>query len=239
MLLTRLFLTLCFAIFLSSSVHAATVTAKSSKRRLVKIDEGAAAGFIKGAKVCIWNDAGKKVACGTVRRAKDNFAYLRVKSKKRLKRIKKGMEVKLYKAPGSDPTESIASKKNGGTDHRYNVKLGYVFTALTPSTYNKLTYSPVSGSTAQDSLWKSEGAASSSLFGFALDGEMGVGESMAVAFGLRYRLNRDFLAQSDYNDVKTQYVDIKQTGSAIGLYSDFTFLDLDIGTTFFGALVQG
>ncbi len=74
-------------IFFSSEVQAA-ITKLLNKRRVVVIDDSDVS---KGDKVCFYSASGRKRACGKVVKVKEDKSYVRVKSKKRFRRLKKGM----------------------------------------------------------------------------------------------------------------------------------------------------
>src|SRR5690606_11184165 len=94
-----------------------------------------------------------------------------------------------------------SSTQKSNDSHRTNVKIGYLFTAVSPTTYNNVLYDAPDSTTQTglDSLWKKDAAISSSIIGFYGEGEFAVGNTYAVAIGLRYVSNSATNAVSDYN----------------------------------------
>ena len=232
----------CFAT-LSAPALGQKVVGKNKKRKVIRISGGKAKGFIKGARVCFFGKKGKKVACGKVVRAGGKASFAKV-SPKRFRRVRKGMTAKLQGAAGqaegalADATDSVTQgSTSGAPSHLTNFKLGYIISFLSPATYEKLTYSPPAADASEGSvgsLWKADSTSSLSIFGFIAEGDFGIGDSMAASFGLRFRYYRDFIAQSDYSATeKNLYVETEQTASAMGFYTDFTFLNIGTSGTFF------
>jgi len=234
-----MYLRLILLIFITAPCFGASVTKKLNKRRIVKIDEGADSGFTKGVRVCFYTANGRRAACGKVVKSKETLSYVRISKTKFFKRIKTGFEARLYqKSSNTGATNEVA----GGGAHRNNVKIGYLFTAMSPTTYNNVLYdAPASTSaTGLDSLWKKDIAVSGSLIGFYGEGEFAVGDTFAVAIGLRYVSNSATNAVSDYNlSVSSKFVESSQTGTALGFYSDFTFLDIAMTPSFFWRMSSG
>ncbi len=233
-MLTYLRLILIF--FISGSSYGASVVKKISKSKVVKLDEGSAAGFDKGARVCVYSDSGKRAACGKVVKTAEDKSYVRISRKRSFRRVKVGMEARLYKKNRtSKQTDSTAK------EHRNNIKFGYLFTAMSPTSYNNVLYNaPTNSTQSLDSLWKKDAAVSSSVIGAFGEGEFAVGQSYAVAIGLRYIINSATNAVSDYNiSEPTKFVESTQSGSAIGFYTDFTFLDVSFTPSFFWRLSSG
>ena len=82
-------------LFLTKLGVAATVTSINTAKKIIKIDEGVAGGFDKGAKVCFLNEANKKVGCARVGKSTPTYALIKIKSDKLLGKIQKGMAVEL------------------------------------------------------------------------------------------------------------------------------------------------
>lgn len=235
---------IALAVLVSSNlVNAAQVTQVLKKRSAVRIDEGTSSGMARGNTICFFNQSGKKIACGKIRRANANSAIVGI-SKTRIQRIRKGFEATVS---GGKKTKGSSGKQivtlDIGLDHRTNIKGGYIFSVLTPSKYNKLTYNAPKDQTEKvDSLWTQESTSSNSPIGFFAEGEFGIGERMALSIGLRYRYFRDFVPISDYNKEVTQrsrFAEVEQKASALGLYSDFTFLDIPFSPSFFFRMSSG
>ena len=73
---------------------AAEVTKVNVSRGHVYIDAGKEAGFIMGADVCFYSDAGATIACGTVRQTSAARATVKVKNRE-AKLITRGMTATL------------------------------------------------------------------------------------------------------------------------------------------------
>ena len=257
MFLCKLILSLTAVFFVNQIALAAKVRAISKKRSMVKVNAGVNKGYFKGAKVCIYRKK-KKVACGKVIKVKPTSSFVKV-SKKRLKRIKKGMRVRLRSKARRKATEMVEegigkgkeamAQSSSGTDHRTNLKLNYFATILAPAVYEKITYAAPEIDTATnqevtsvDTLWQwqSDSTASLSILGFGAESEFGIGKSMAISVGLRLRFYRDFISPADYNKtVPEQFVETEISAQAFGLYSDFTFLDIAMSESLFWRLSSG
>lgn len=239
----------CIILFIAiliptKAVEAAKVKAINKKKGLIKIDEGKLNGFIKKAKVCVFNKKGKKIACGRVRKANKKSAYVKI-SKKRIKRVKKGYDVRLKTPKIPTIAGEDAAIIAAISDHRTNIKLAWLVSVLTPAVYNKLTYLPpyeknesdvYTIQSSADSIWKNEDSSSLSILGFVLESEFSVGDSAAMSVGLRYRAYRPFVAQADYipkTENLDQFIETEQEATAIGFYADYTYLDIALGDAIF------
>ncbi len=154
-------------------------------------------------------------------------------------------------ALASDKT-SASFKESGpstGSKGRSDIKLGYIVTPIAPSSYSKLTYLPpfteagggtFSEAQSASSLWQKSGSSSLSLLGLGFEFEYAFSQAMSLTTGLRYRFYKDFLAKTDYNMTDPlQYLEISQKASALGLYFDFQFLNLELGPTTFLSMSSG
>lgn len=218
---------------LTSPIFGASVEKVNRTTGTILIGAGKSDGLSKGDKVCFFNDNGKKIGCGTVRKLKKNAALVKV-GKKAAKRIKEGYATDVKGGGGGGP--SGASK----------LKLAYILTPMTPASYNKLTYLPPDGAPQVDSLWAVTEKASNSFVGFGAEYELGLSGGNALAVGGRLRLYREFTSQADYDGDPTHFAEVNQTGTAIGLWADYYFLkigslrlgagaDLDMSTQTFAA----
>ena len=233
----------CFIVFFASGAYSATVTAVRTEKGIVKIDEGVAGGFKKGVKICFFNEDKKRLGCAKVAKSTPDYSLIRIKSKKLLARIKKGMTAELQNGAGVEASGEVTVAE-GSSDFRNNLKLGYLFTAITPTKFNKLTYKAPSSASASglDSLWEAESVTSRSLFSVIAEGEFGIGASIALAIGLRYRMFGAYEATSDYNTDPTlieKYVALEQESSSVGIYSDFNFLSIAFTPSFIWNLSSG
>ena len=57
-------------ILVTTDTYAASVKKVIKRKTVVVIDEGKSAGVSKGDRYCFYNDSGKKLGCGKVRRVK-------------------------------------------------------------------------------------------------------------------------------------------------------------------------
>jgi len=76
--------------YTGTAALAAEVTKVKVSKGHIYIDAGKEAGFIMGADVCFYSDAGATIACGTVRQTSAARATVKVKNRE-AKLIKKGM----------------------------------------------------------------------------------------------------------------------------------------------------
>lgn len=215
---------LCFF----QNTYSASVVAVSKAKALIKLNGGTNEGLAKGTKVCIVDANNKNVACGKIVKESADVSYLRV-SKKQLKKIQKGM------------IATITEKKNltkgtlaTATDHRRHVKLGYLFTVLTPSTFKKVFFlAPEDkGTEALETTWQT---ASQGVLpvGAYMEFDLGIGEAMSMAFGLRYRSLSKAVVDSNYvaiEEFNNAYVSTTHNYSAFGVYFDFGFLRISNDT---------
>lgn len=230
-------------LFLTKLGAAATVTSINTAKKIIKIDEGVAGGFDKGAKVCFLNEANKKVGCARVGKSTPTHALIRIKSDKLLGKIQKGMAVELASGTAEVGTGEVTVAEST-YDARHNFKLAYILTAMTPTKFNKLTYAAPTTASASGlgSLWKKDSVTSMSLFAVVAEGEFGIGESLSMAIGLRYRMFGAYEAVSDYNTDPTlieKFVSIEQKSSAIGFYTDFGLLNVAFTPSFHWKLTSG
>ena len=95
-------LALILLVFFSSEAQA-TITKLLKKRRVVVIDDSDVS---KGDKVCFYSASGRKRACGQVVKVKEDKSYVKVKSRKRFRRLKKGMTHELSGSSGAGDASS-------------------------------------------------------------------------------------------------------------------------------------
>lgn len=205
----------------SAQLMGANVIKRSSKKRVVMIDEGSNSGFNRGARVCFYRDDRKK-GCGRVGKAKADKAIVRVKSKI-IKSIKKGMTAKLVDEKGVAISES-----SGSSEYTLALRPLYVGSIMTPATYNTVTYSASSNA---DTNWESKETRSSAIFGFGLEVEYLFGSSSGIAFGVKYRpyCKLDFtcvsISDTDYSaENGSLYVQSEQSAESIGVYLDYVYM---------------
>jgi len=192
------------------------------ERGVVALDVGTSAGFDRGAKVCIEARGNRVAACGDIVRAQANRSFVRIPQN--IERIRRGMTAKLQE--GSAKSTGTAS--TGGA-HRRNIKGYYIFSAMTPASFNKLTYKAPEAAGEVDSLWQVSEAASNSLIGFGGEIEFPITNSLSLALGGRYRFYRGAVIEANYDLINRNdalFVEIEQAGSAMGLWIDTYFYDL-------------
>ena len=120
------------------------VTKLLKKRRIVVINDG---NVKKGERVCFYSGS-KKKACGKVVKAKNKKSYVRVKSKTRFRRIKKGMSHEVVGADGKK------KKSSASGEQRVFFRLLYL-----PSIFNKSTYDQLVFKDEPDAKGKQQGFA--------------------------------------------------------------------------------
>ena len=208
---------LVFSLLLSSHVIAGTVKKVIVKKRIVIIDEGTNAGIGKKSKICFYNASGKAVGCGLVIKAKTSSSFVKV-SKKRIKRIKKGMESRLK---GGSSGKGTTSGPVAGT----NFKAFWDLAIKPPTTYQLLSYEkPTTNATT---LWKQDQEAPMTFFGFGAEFGFAAG-GFKMGVGLRLRSFREFTVQSNYDSDSANFAEANTTATAYGLWYDFYFLDLSM-----------
>ena len=204
----------------TATAWAATVTKIDPVKVLLEVDTGSDIAFVKDAKACVYDDAGKKIGCGKILRAKGAKATVKF-TKKKIDLVKEGNEVKIE--AGTDTSVGVASKRS-------DIKVGYLPTLLPPATFQKLSYVKHDNQ-AVNTLWKKTGPTTLSFFGAAAEAEFGL-SSISFATGLRYTLYRDFKAESDYSKTDAKlYGEVVEKGSTLGFWLDTYFLNVRLGQT--------
>jgi hypothetical protein len=229
---SRLLVTLAINIcFVAGLANAATVTDVKKKKKTATIDAGTSSGFSKGISVCFSDSSGTKIGCAKISDATESTSTIKL-TPKLVRKLKKGATADLQSggtktaAAGADPAPN-----------RTNVKGLYVLTPVPPIQYNKISFSiPESSATAVESLWNIAEKSGMSFIGGALEMEFGVGTSMSLAFGFRYRMYRDFLAESDYGtttEQETIYAETTMKSTTMGGWFDFYFAQFGSAPFFF------
>ncbi len=225
-----LLLPLSVVFLISSSADAGTVAKvfKKSRRVIIKdLEDGD--GIEKGARVCIYKENGKRAACGKVGRIKNEKAYMKV-SKKRIRRVKKGMAARSPDAAPSqgELSQAVSSSSKTGS-MRFN--LFWAGAVISPYSFQKLTY-VVPESEARSSLWNQEGAVTTQLFGVGLSAGFVVGPGMLIT-GLRYRASDDIAIDSDYSATDSNiYTSMTESASSMGLFVDYGYMTIPMGSMF-------
>jgi hypothetical protein len=222
------------ALILLSSVgtaKAATVTDVKKKKKTATIDAGTSTGFSKGISVCFSDDEGTKIGCAKISDATETTATIKL-TPKLIRKLKKGANADLQSAGASAGTAGADPAPN-----RTNVKGLYALTLVPPIQYNKISFSiPESSATTVESLWNIAEKSGMSFIGGALEMEFGVGKSMSLAVGFRYRMYRDFLAESDYGvtpEQVTTYAETSMKSTSMGGWFDFYFAQFGSAPFFF------
>lgn len=199
----------------------AKVSKISQKNSAIQIDFAGSKDFVKGAKVCILSEKGKKIACSALISAKENEGVLKVE-KDVIKDIKKGFKVVLE--------DKDASKKEPeGKNLPFMVAKALWAGALMPqATYQHVNYLPVSSKVKSASLWQQTGAASALGLSFVFELEK---PSWNTALGFRFRQYQEGIFSENYNSPADVYgVSGSISASSIGFYADyalFSFIGLD------------
>lgn len=222
----KLLLSLLF--FFSQIAHAGTVLRVSKKKSRVTINEiEDGDGIEKGARICIYKENGKKAACGKIRRIKNEKAYMKI-SKKRIRRIKTGMNVRSPDSPAPDGSSqgSDTNMASGASSMRF---AGFwAGSIITPYSFQKLTYA-VPETSNPDTIWNQEGAIKQQLFGLGLSAGFSVGPGMLIT-GFRYRASDDIAIDSDYSATNRDiYSTIKESASSTGIFFDYAYLTMPMG----------
>jgi hypothetical protein len=217
-------------LFLGTSLgYGATVKKVNSKKGLVLLDVGADETLETETEICVYNENDKKIDCGTITKIKGKTATVKMKSKKKLKKIKPDMAARPPDSDGSDGAEGGSSKSASGK-MPMGVLGRYIYTIAAPSTFKKNGY-VVPTSKTPSTLWKDEGAVSDSALGFSLAFAIPVSKYSIIP-GLRFRSLASVEVLSDYaSDRRDPYVSTLTTASNLGLFADFQFLRMPLGST--------
>ena len=182
----RLIALIALAFFASDSAQAA-ITKLLKKRKVVVIDDGDVS---KGDRVCFYSASGRKRACGKVVKVKEEKSYVKVKSKKRFRRLKKGMAHEV------NPSSGSGSKMHGS--HSFVLRLLYTPGFMGRSKFEYIDSNQNEGgedghfTQLDDSIIKENDSTSSKvarIFPWAsggLEGEIFFTPTMSLAMGGRY-----------------------------------------------------
>ena len=223
----------------SSSLSAASIKALSKAKSLVQIDEGSDSGLKKGTEVCFGDKKTKTNPCGTVTGLKKNTAVVKLSNESDFGKLKKGMQANYEASSVKIADEGATNSGPLAGAHRRNIELMQITTLMHAFTANKLGYSapPAAASGTTSSLWNATGTPDYSIIGFGLKGEFPIGKKFSVSVGGRMAMIRGFSSIDSYYNTGTtavspEYVETSQTFSSMGLWSDFFFLDLALGSKF-------
>lgn len=225
------FIFLPVLVFLTAPVAQASIIKLLKKRKVVVIDDS---DVNKGTKVCFY-DEDKKKACGRVVKVKEDKSYVKVKSKKRFRRLKKGMSHEIVSASGSTVqlgadfvfrlvfTPSILPRSKFSYlsfNSQHSDKDGSMFKAISDDQLSagedqKEGISELTVKAARYIPWASLG----------LEGEVAISKSVSLAVGARY--THLFLSQSvDSDFAGEEYMNSKYTGSELSFWLDCYFLGI-------------
>jgi hypothetical protein len=212
--------------------NGATVTDVKKKKKTATMDAGTDDGFNKGVSVCFLDENGVKIGCTKIFEATAETSTVKL-TPKLLRKVKKGVTAELQSAAGSTAAAGADKALN-----RTNLKFLYILTPVPPAKYNKVLYlTPEQTQTSAESLWKKAEDSGISFLGGGLEFELGIGQKMSIAFGGRYRLYRDFLAESDYvtTDVASSDVFAQTTikATSVGGWFDYYFLQMGSAPFYF------
>lgn len=206
------------------AAFSASVKKKSTKRRLVIIDEGSNDSVEKGSKVCFYNKSDKKVACGRVVKVRSSSSYVKL-GKKSIRRVRTGYEARLPSASSmAADSGSFMSKSSDGHAGKWSFSAGYIFTLIPSTQFNP-------PSRAADNTWVATElglADKTTAIGFGGEVTYKLSPSMAIAVGGRFKSLDLRSSQSDYENSRDPYVLSETKGSQIGGWGDFYFYKLNL-----------
>lgn len=225
-----LLLSLAFA----GTAEAATVKSIKTPKRIVIVNEGTKTGFLKKKKVCFYDPAGKIIACGRVRAAKDKISSVLIKKEADLAKISVGMEARIAVDTSKDVKISIDDSAPAPVEEAYSAPyyLGLfgAFSVKDEASYKNLVYETPLGQDVE-SMWSQE----SDVKSVGLGAEIGIGiKGFTLALGGRSRTFSPKRIASDYddkdqNDIFEDYVETTGKGQSTGFWLDFYYLRWDWG----------
>lgn len=249
MRLTALILLVLFG----SGEAQATIIKLLKKRKIAVIDDGDVS---KGDKVCFYSASDRKRACGRVVKVKEDKSYVRITSKKRFRRLKKGMTHEVSTGSGSSGGGGMQG------EHSFTFRLLYTPGFMARSKFNYLDSNKEKGGgdgpflpfkeedietedSGQSKLarmfpWGSGGA----------EAEVFITPTLSIAMGGRYtlinvspRVTYDYLAEnskefmeSDYSGHELNFwldvfpLQVADLGLRLGAGGEFTMSNLSIST---------
>lgn len=231
----RTLLAVVAAVAWAGSAEAGSVKQVSSKKKLVTVELGEDETMEKDADVCVFSEANKKIACGTVVKVKGTLATVKFETIKGFKKMKPGLTAKVGEEPpeakegGDEEAEGDAAPRKKGKNSAKEPKVKsspfrvwfYYSPALaTPAVYNKLGYAAPTSETP-DTLWSDDKKTASTLFGLNLQVGIPLG-AFSLNPGLRYRKFTPSVVDSDYTPQRENpYASTEETASATGVWVDF------------------
>jgi len=205
---------------LSSPLRAATVQSAKPEKGTAILDSGSSSGITKDAKVCVFNSAGKKVACGKVTKVTKTRALIKLPLNKK---IEAGMTAEVEGASGA---ETAAAAPSSPTKKliKFSLNAHYIFTLMAPASYSKISYiATTTGS--KPSIWLAGDQSSLATLGFGASAFVGIGATWGLEGGGRYRIYRPFISEADYiSSSASQYAKTEVTASAFGGFVQYAKL---------------
>lgn len=234
-------LALAFGLITPGSLMAATITKIDSSKGGAYIDEGKNSGIEKGASVCFYDSGDAELGCGKVVKVSKSKAIVKLKKKKVLQKLEVGMTARIMEGEGEEKTSAsdrssdkgpLKSKRNA-MKHRRNFKAMYIL-GLVPAAYKKLSYDPDPVATSTKYTWKDNGSTSLNISGAGAELEIPA-STVSFSIGAKYRYFFDFISTSDYgqNQPSNIFVELKESGTAVGGWLDFHFLEAAMGKSAF------
>lgn len=216
----------------ASPAFAAKVLSIKADKGIVVLDEGKGGGFTKGSELCIYDSSDTEVACGKVSAVTDKNTAIRV-AKDKIAGIEKGMAARGKDASAPAAEDGAGKKKGAGktpakasAKYMRNLKLMYV-PGMVPAPFSQLSYGLNKDS--GDTEFKEISTNSFGLIGLGLEFEMPVG-AKTLALGFRYRMFSASTAQADLSKtVAAHYWETQESGTAIGLWFDYYFMQSVLG----------
>lgn len=226
-------LTLLFLLFFFWHGQAyAGIVKLLKKRKVAVIDDGDVS---KGDKVCFYSVSGRKRACGRVVKVKEDKSYVKVKSRKRFRRLKKGM---------SHEVDETGSDSRARSDMGFALRLLFTPGLMGRSGFSYLAFED-SGKREpfvpfdKDRIADQDSGESkmARLFPWGsggLEGELYLNNNMSITMGGRFtlinvspRVASDFLGKNAKNESSAEYLSIKYGGHELNFWLDFFALHID------------
>ena len=234
------------------TLSAASIERIYKKRKVVRIDSGRNSGVKKGTRVCFYKKT-RKVGCGSVVKVMKSKAMVKVKSSKRFARLRKGFRAEIGGASSLGKVVSSSSGRGSGDSLSSGLRISFIPTLLPTVSYNKLGYnSPDSANpSGLSTLWTEEGtstdmmASLSTLLTVSGDFRLGLSSTSALIVGARYRDTlQGYTGRFNYTNETTQqaaetFVEILQTMSSIGVYADYLYYLIPMGSSGSLSLTSG
>ena len=248
---------LTLLVFFGGGTAQGAIIKLLKKRKVVVIDD---ADVSKGDKVCFYSASNRKRACGRVVKVKEEKSYVKVKSKKRFRRLKKGMTHEVSTGGGSSG--------GGGSrgEHSFTFRLLYTPGFMARSKFNYLDHiedEKVNGNDGpfmpfpDDEIDAGDSTQSKMARMFpwgsgGLEAEIFITPTMSVAMGGRYTLINvsphvtfNYLVKGDKQFIMGDYsgyelnfwldffpLYVEELGLRLGVGGEFTMSNLSIRTDF-------